>query len=111
MLNLDTHILLHAVVGHTAGASETRLLNLSEALERVGDRALGDREAGAAWAGLRSISWDPEVVPVLPPVSQAWPITREIAHGQHPAWMSGAISAYELATAATSVVHNVPLPV
>jgi PIN domain nuclease of toxin-antitoxin system len=103
MLNLDTHVLLHAVAG--------RLTTREDALLR------GDRWSISAivlWeiaklAELGRIAVDLEdsdVVRVLSAV-HVWPITREIAHVSTRLDLSSD-PADEL-IAATSVVHAVPL--
>lgn len=103
MLNLDTHILLFAVVGHLT-AAERKLL------------------AGSRWSVSAIVLWeiaklahmgrievdlqDQEVVRVLAKV-HVWPLTREIAHASTRLDFKGD-PADEL-IAATSVVHAVPL--
>ena len=103
MLNVDTHVLLHAVAG-ALRPNEARLLS-------------GDRWSISAivlWeiaklAELGRISVDlddPDVVRALARI-HVWPLTREIAHGSTRLDVHGD-PADEL-IAATSVVHNVPL--
>jgi PIN domain nuclease of toxin-antitoxin system len=103
MLNLDTHVLLHAVTG---------------ALRPVERRLL----AGDRWSISAIVLWeiarlaqldrvtmdlqDPEVIRVLSKV-HVWPITREIAHASTRLDVRGD-PADEL-IAATSLVHQLPL--
>jgi PIN domain nuclease of toxin-antitoxin system len=103
MLNLDTHILLHAVAG-SLRRSERELLQR----QRWSISAIVPWEiAKLAQLGRIEIDLDdPEVVRTLASV-EVWPITAEVAK------MSTRIDvrsdpADEL-IAATSVVHNVPL--
>lgn len=103
MLNLDTHILLHAVAG-TSKPAETRLLTS----ERWSISAIVLWEiARLAQLGRIEIDLtDPEVVRVLARI-QVWPITREIAHASTRLDVRG--DPTDELIAATSVVHNVPL--
>jgi PIN domain nuclease of toxin-antitoxin system len=103
MLNLDTHILLHAVAGSLT-PREAALLR------------------GQRWSISAIVSWeiaklaqlgrievdldDPEVVRTLAAV-QVWPITAEVARASTRLDVHSD-PADEL-IAATSVVHNVPL--
>ena len=103
MLNVDTHVLLHAVAGvlrqrevdllrgHQWSVSAIVLWEIAK-LNQVGRIAI-DLD-------------DPEVVRTLARV-HVWPITREIAHASTRLDIQGD-PADEL-IAATSVVHNVPL--
>jgi PIN domain nuclease of toxin-antitoxin system len=103
MLNLDTHILLHAVAG-TLRPVERRLLAAQP--WSVSAVVLWET-AKLAQLGRISIDLeDPEVVRVLARV-HVWPITREIAHAGTRLDVRGD-PADEL-IAATSLVHNVPL--
>ncbi len=103
MLNLDTHVLLHAVAGHLS-AAETRLLRS----ERWSISAIVLWEiAKLAQLGRIEVDLDDaEVVRTLARV-HLWPITREIAHASTRLDVH-ADPADEL-IAATSVVHNVAL--
>lgn len=103
MLNLDTHVLLHAIAGRLT-AREDRVLR-------------GDRWSISAivlWeiaklAQLRRIALDLEdadVVRVLSAV-HVWPITREIARASTRLDVSS--DPADEIIAATSVVHSVPL--
>lgn len=103
MLNLDTHVLLHAVTG-ALRPREIRLLR------------------GDGWSLSSIVLWevaklaqlgridvdldDPDVVRVLARI-HLWPLTREIARMSTRLDIKGD-PADEL-IAATSVVHNVPL--
>ena len=103
MLNLDTHVLLHAVAGALRPV-ERRLLSAA----RWGVSAIVLWEI-AKLSQLGRISMDlqdPEIATVLSKV-HVWPITREIAHASTRLDVSGD-PADEL-IAATSFVHNVPL--
>ena len=103
MLNLDTHILLHAVAG-TLRPGERRLLTA----HRWSMSAIVLWEiAKLAQIGRIAIDLrDPEVVRVLGRV-HVWPITREIADASTRLDVHGD-PADEL-IAATSLVHDVPL--
>ena len=103
MLNLDTHILLHALTG-TLKPREARTLS-------------GDRWSIAAivlWeiAKLAQLGRvvvdldDPDVVRALARV-HAWPLTREIALSSTRLDIQG--DPADALIAATSVAHNVPL--
>ncbi|MEX2270554.1 MAG: PIN domain-containing protein [Vicinamibacterales bacterium] len=103
MLNLDTHILLHAVAG-SLKARERALL----ASQRWSMSAIVLWEtAKLAQLGRVDIDLDdPEVVRVLSRV-QIWPITREIALASTQLDIQG--DPADEIIAATSVIHNVPL--
>ncbi len=103
MLNLDTHVLLHAVAGRLS-AAETRLLRS----DRWSISAIVLWEiAKLAQLGRIEVDLDDaEVVRTLARV-QLWPITREIAHTSTQLDVRGD-PADEL-IAATSIVHKVPL--
>ena len=103
MLNLDTHVLLHAVAGGLK-ASERKLL----ASRRWSISAIVLWEiAKLAQLGRIEVDLDdPEVVRALGAV-HVWPITTEIARTSTRLDCSSD-PADEL-IAATSVVHNVPL--
>jgi PIN domain nuclease of toxin-antitoxin system len=103
MLNLDTHILLHAVSGGLT-AGELRLLRG----RRWSISAIVPWEiAKLAQLGRIEIDLDdPEVVRTLAAV-QVWPITPEIARASTRLDLRSD-PADEL-IAATSVVHNLPL--
>jgi PIN domain nuclease of toxin-antitoxin system len=103
MLNLDTHILLHAVAG-TLRPAETRLL--TSARWSVSAIVLWEIAKLAQLGRIEIDLAEPEVVRVLSRI-QVWPITREIAHASTRLDVRGD-PADEL-IAATSVVHNVPL--
>jgi PIN domain nuclease of toxin-antitoxin system len=103
MLNLDTHVLLHAVTGALRPA-ERRLL----AAKRWSISAIVLWEV-AKLAQLDRITMDlqdPEIVRVLARV-HVWPLTREIAHASTRLDVRGD-PADEL-IAATSMVHDIPL--
>ena len=103
MLNLDTHVLLHAVAGSPT-ARERRLLR----------HDLWSISAIVLWeiaklAQLGRIAVDLEDVEVVRTLSRihVWPITREIALASTRLDLSSD-PADEL-IGATSIVHNVPL--
>ena len=103
MLNLDTHILLHAVAGKLT-AREQRLLRA----DRWSISAIVLWEI-AKLAQLKRIAVnldDPEVSRVLAAV-HVWPITLEIARSS--ARLDVHVDPADELIAATSVVHNVPL--
>ena len=103
MLNLDTHVLLHAVAG-TLRPRERGLL----AAQRWSVSAIVLWEiAKLAQIGRIAIDLqDPEVVRVLSRV-HVWPITREVTDASTRLDVRGD-PADEL-IAATSLIHNVPL--
>jgi len=103
MLNLDTHILLHAVAG-TLRQGERRLLTADR--WSVSAIVLWETAKLAQLGRIAIDLEDPEVVRVLARV-HVWPITREIAHASTRLDVRGD-PADEL-IAATSLVHNVPL--
>jgi PIN domain nuclease of toxin-antitoxin system len=103
MLNLDTHVLLHAVAGRLS-AVETRLLSSNRwsisaiVLWEIAKLAQLDR--------IEIDLDDPEVVRTLARI-HVWPITWEIARASTKLDVKSD-PADEL-IAATSLVHNVPL--
>ena len=103
MLNLDTHVLLHAMAG-TVTARERRLLTAN----RWSIAAVSLWEiAKLAQLGRIDIDLDDvEVVRALARV-HVWPLTREVALESTRLDVKGD-PADEL-IAATSVIHNVPL--
>jgi PIN domain nuclease of toxin-antitoxin system len=103
MLNLDTHVLLHALAG-AVRPRETRLLSA----DRWSISAIVLWEV-AKLAQLGRIEMDldePEVVRALARI-HIWPLTREIASMSTRLDIQGD-PADEL-IAATSAIHNVPL--
>jgi PIN domain nuclease of toxin-antitoxin system len=103
MLNLDTHILLHAVTG-TLRPGERR--RLSDQRWSVSAIVLWEIAKLAQLGRIAIDLADPQVVKVLSQV-HVWPITREIAHASTRLDVRGD-PADEL-IAATSAVHGVPL--
>jgi PIN domain nuclease of toxin-antitoxin system len=103
MLNLDTHVLLHAVAG-VLRPRETRLLSA----HRWSISAIVLWEvAKLAQMGRIAVDLDdPDVVRALARI-HVWPLTREIARMSTRLDIRGD-SADEL-IAATSAIHNVPL--
>ena len=103
MLNLDTHMLLHAVTGAVRPA-ERRLL--ASARWSISAIVLWEVAKLAQLGRITMDLQDPEIVRVLSKV-HVWPLTREIAHASTRLDVRGD-PADEL-IAATSLVHNVPL--
>ncbi len=103
MLNLDTHILLHAVAGKLS-AAETRLLTTDR--WSVSAIVLWEIAKLAQLGRIEVDLDDPEVVRALSRV-HVWPVTREIARASTRLDVKSD-PADEL-IGATSVVHNVPL--
>jgi PIN domain nuclease of toxin-antitoxin system len=103
MLNLDTHILLHAVTDDLRPA-ERRLL--SSARWSISAIVLWEIAKLAQLDRIALDLQDAEVSRVLARV-HVWPLTREIAHASTNLDVKGD-PADEL-IAATSVVHRVPL--
>ena len=103
MLNLDTHVLLHAVAGSLTPA-ERRLLSA----DRWSISAIVLWEiAKLAELGRIEIDLDDrEVVRVLDRV-HVWPLTREVAAASTRIDVKG--DPADQIIAATSVVHDVPL--
>ena len=103
MLNLDTHVLLHAVAGRLS-PSETRLLRH----DRWSISAIVLWEiAKLAQLGRIEVDLDDaEVVRTLARV-HLWPVTREIAHTS--TRLDVRSDPADELIAATSVIHNLPL--
>jgi PIN domain nuclease of toxin-antitoxin system len=103
MLNLDTHVLLYAVIG-ALKPREVRLLSAN----RWSVSAIVLWEiAKLAQLGRVEVSLDdPAVVRVLGRV-HVWPLTREIAHASTRLDIQG--DPADEIIAATSLVHKVPL--
>ena len=103
MLNLDTHILLHAVGGRLS-ASETRMLEANR--WSISAIVLWEIAKLAQLGRIEIDLEDAEVVRALARV-HVWPVTREIAHTSTQLDIQSD-PADEL-IGATSIVHNVPL--
>lgn len=103
MLNLDTHILLHAVTDDLR-PGERRML--SSARWSISAIVLWEIAKLAQLDRIALDLQDPEVARVLSRV-HVWPLTREVAHASTRLDIRGD-PADEL-IAATSVVHQVPL--
>jgi PIN domain nuclease of toxin-antitoxin system len=103
MLNLDTHVLLHAVAGRLS-PSETRLLTAN----RWSISAIVLWEiAKLAQLGRITVDLDDsEVVRTLSRI-HIWPVTREIAHTS--TRLDVRSDPADELIGATSIVHNVPL--
>ncbi|MFI5183935.1 MAG: PIN domain-containing protein [Vicinamibacteria bacterium] len=103
MLNLDTHVLLHAVTGELS-AAETKLLRS----HRWSISAIVLWEI-AKLAQLRRITADlddPQIIRTLAAI-QVWPITAEIARAS--TRLDVRSDPADELIAATSIVHQVPL--
>lgn len=103
MLNLDTHILLHAVTGALRPAERRLLATQPWSVSAI---VLWEVAKLAQLDRIAMDLQDPEIVRVLSRV-HVWPLTREIAHASTRLDVRGD-PADEL-IAATSVVHNIPL--
>ncbi len=103
MLNLDTHILLHAVSGSLRASERKLLVSRRWSISAI---VLWEIAKLAQLGRIEVDLDDPEVVRTLGAV-QVWPITTEIARTSTRLDVSSD-PADEL-IAATSVVHNVPL--
>lgn len=103
MLNVDTHVLLHAVVGGLR-PREARLLGTQP--WSISAIVLWEIAKLAQLGRIELDLDDPEVVRVLARL-HVWPLTREIAHTSTRLDVRGD-PADEL-IGATSVVHKVPL--
>ena len=103
MLNLDTHVFLHAIAGRLS-AAETRLLESNR--WSISAIVLWEIAKLAQLGRIEVDLDDAEVVRVLSRVL-VWPVTREIAHASTRLDIQSD-PADEL-IGATSVVHKVPL--
>jgi len=103
MLNLDTHVLLHAVAGKLT-AGETRLLTASR--WSISAIVLWEIAKLSQLGRIAMDLDDADVVRVLARV-HVWPLTREIARESTRLDIGG--DPADQLIAATSVVHRVPL--
>lgn len=103
MLNLDTHILLHAVTGALRPAERKLLTGHRWSISAI---VLWEVAKLAQLDRITIDLQDPEVARVLAKV-HVWPLTREIAHASTRLDVRGD-PADEL-IAATSLVHGIPL--
>jgi len=103
MLNLDTHVLLYAVIG-ALKPREARLLRTNR--WSISAIVLWEIAKLAELGRIEMDLEDPDVVRVLGRV-HVWPITREIAHASTELDIAG--DPADQIIAATSVVHKVPL--
>lgn len=103
MLNLDTHMLLHAVGGRLTAAEKLLLAGRPWSISAI---VLWEIAKLAQMGRIELDLDDADVVRVLSRV-HVWPITREVALASTRLDVRGD-PADEL-IAATSVVHNVPL--
>lgn len=103
MLNLDTHILLHAVTGDLRPAERRLLSNRRWSISAI---VLWEIAKLAQLGRIEVDLDDPEVVRTLGAV-EVWPITPEIAVTS--TRLDVASDPADELIAATSVVHNVPL--
>ena len=103
MLNLDTHIVLHALAGTLKPRERALLMAQPWSISAI---VLWEIAKLAQLGRIELDLQDPDVVRALARI-QVWPITREIAHASTQLDVDGD-PADEL-IAATSLVHNVPL--
>jgi len=103
MLNLDTHILLHAVAGRLT-ATETRLLR--NAPWSISAIVLWEIAKLAQLGRIQMDLDDPTVVRTLTRI-HVWPLTREIARAS--THLDVRSDPADELIAATSVVHGIPL--
>ena len=103
MLNLDTHVLLHAVTG-TLTVRETRLLRNNP--WSISGIVLWEVAKLAQLGRIEVDLDDAEVLRVLSAI-QVWPITPEIAKAS--TRLDVRVDPADELIAATSLVHNVPL--
>ena len=103
MLNLDTHVLLHAVAGRLSSA-ETRLLQSNR--WSISAIVLWEIAKLARLGRIEVDLDDAEVVRTLSRV-HVWPITRDIAHAS--TRLDVRSDPADELIGATSIVHNVPL--
>jgi PIN domain nuclease of toxin-antitoxin system len=103
MLNLDTHMLLHAVTGDLRSAERKLLTSRRWSISAI---VLWEIAKLAQLGRIEVDLDDPEVVRALRAV-HVWPITTEIARTSTRLDFSS--DAADELIAATSVVHNVPL--
>jgi len=103
MLNLDTHVLLHALAGKPTVA-EARLLGSNR--WSISAIVLWEIAKLAQLGRIEIDLEEPEVVRALSRV-QLWPITREIALAS--VRLDVQSDPADELIAATSIVHNVPL--
>lgn len=103
MLNLDTHVLLHAVAGRLT-AREARLLGNNP--WSISGIVLWEVAKLAQLGRIEVDLDDPEVRQVLSAI-KVWPITPEIAKAS--TRLDVRVDPADELIAATSLVHNVPL--
>ena len=103
MLNLDTHILLHALAGVLKPRERALLTSQPWSISAI---VLWELAKLAQLGRIETDLQDPAVVRALARI-HVWPITRELAHASTRLDIKGD-PADEL-IAATSLVHNVPL--
>ena len=103
MLNLDTHILLHAVTGGLKASERKLLVSRRWTISAI---VLWEIAKLAQLGRIEVDLDDPEVVRTLGAV-QVWPITVEIARAS--TRLDVASDPADELIGATSVVHNVPL--
>ena len=103
MLNLDTHVLLHAVAGRLSAVEARLLRNDRWSISAI---VLWEIAKLAQLGRIEVDLDDPEVVRTLARV-HLWPVTREIACAS--TRLDALSDPADELIAATSVVHNVPL--
>lgn len=103
MLNLDTHVLLHAVAGRLTAAEARLLRNDRWSISAI---VLWEIAKLAQLGRIEGDLDDAEVVRALARI-HLWPITREIARAS--TRLDVRSDPADELIAATSLVHNVPL--
>ncbi|HXN32266.1 MAG TPA: PIN domain-containing protein [Polyangiaceae bacterium] len=103
MLNLDTHVLLHAVAGRLTAREDGLLRGDRWSISPI---VLWEIAKLAQLGRIAIDLEDPDVVRVLSSV-HVWPITREIAHAS--TRLDVKSDPADEIVAATSLVHRVPL--
>lgn len=103
MLNLDTHVLVHAIAGRLS-STEARLLRRDQ--WSISAIVLWEIAKLAQLGRIEVDLDDPDVVRTLARV-HVWPITRDIAHTS--TQLDVRSDPADELIAATSIVHNLPL--
>jgi len=103
MLNLDTHVLLHAVAGRLRPAEERLLTENRWSIAAI---VLWEIAKLAQLGRIEIDLDDPAVVRALSRI-HVWPLTREVAAASTRLDIKG--DPADQLIAATSAVHNVPL--
>lgn len=103
MLNLDTHIVLHALAGSLRPRERTLLASQPWSISAI---VLWEVAKLAQLGRIETDLQDAEVVRALARI-HVWPITRELAHASTQLDIQG--DPADALIAATSLVHNLPL--